>query len=437
MNQQSNLLMYKVKQSTKAISPFGGLNFIYDAINRAGFDTFIDSQLGSRSALAEYSYSDIVLSLFGNSLCQGSYISDLATLKEKFSNQIFNKIPSADTVEYVCQELKTPTIVKVSANDPNIQHELNYNTSINKSLVSLCIETGLLQKQEKNYTLDFDNVVIATEKQDAKMSYKKIKGYHPNIAFIGTLPVHIENHNGNTPARYDQLSTLKRCFDNLEEQDILIDHFRADSASYQKEVIELVSQKASNFYIRITDFANIRSHCAAVQQWQTVEINYEKKEVASILYAPFGEEKTYRIVVTRVKKKTEQIDFESGTAYDYYGIMTNNFMLSNQGIMKFYNQRGDAENSNRYLLNDFNLHHLPFPDMNTNTVYMYLMAMSSILFDWTKFILVINKTENITLKMRVKAICFHYINVATNFVIHARQKIIQVFSPQKYQILKI
>ena len=138
-----------------------------------------------------------------------------------------------------------------------------------------------------------------------------------------------------------------------------------------------------------------------------------------------------------MKKKTNQIDFESGTAYDYYGIMTNNLMLSNKGVIEFYNQRGDSENANRYLLNDFNLHHLPFPDMNTNTVYMYLMAMSSILFDWTKIVLVINQTPNITLKMRAKAICFHYINVATNFVIHARQKIIQVFSNQHYQILKI
>ncbi len=34
-------------------------------------------------------------------------------------------------------------------------------------------------------------VVVATEKQDAKMSYKKIKGYHPSFAFIGRFPVRI------------------------------------------------------------------------------------------------------------------------------------------------------------------------------------------------------------------------------------------------------
>ena len=75
--------------------------------------------------------------------------------------------------------------------------------------------------------------------------------------------------------------------------------------------------------------------------------------------------------------------------------------------------------------------------MCTNTVYMYLMAMCATLFEWTKIVLVNNKTEKITLNMRAKAVCFHYITVATQFVVHARQKIIQVFSPTEYCILKI
>ncbi len=64
-------------------------------------------------------------------------------------------------------------------------------------------------------------------------------------------------------------------------------------------------------------------------------------------------------------------------------------------------------------------------------------AMCSILFDWVKFILVLNKTENINLNMRVKIVCFHYVTIATNFIQHVRQKIIQVFSSEQYHILKI
>lgn len=429
--------MDKVTQSGKNITPFGGLNFIYDAIKRAGLHLFLDKALGNRSSVAQYKRSDVVLSLLGNAMCNGDYIADLKTFKQKFTDQVFTRIPSADTVEYVCDELKTKTLIEKSKHDEKITHEINYNTDLNKSLVSLCVQTKQLKTDVTNYTLDFDNVVIATEKRDAKMSYKMIKGYHPNIAFIGRLPVHLENHNGNTPAKYAQAQTLKRCFDNLDAHGIKIADFRADSASYQKEVIDLVSKRATHFFVRIIDFAGIRAHCAQIETWNTLEINYEKKEVGSTLYKPFEEENEYRIVVTRVAKKTQQIDIESQSAYDYYGIMTNNLSLTDKEVILFYNQRGDSENSNRYLLNDFNLHHLPFPDMDKNTVFMYLMAMCSVIFDWIKTVLIANETKGITITQRIKAICFNYVCVATNFVYHARQKIIQVFSSQHYQILKI
>jgi hypothetical protein len=84
-------------------------------------------------------------------------------------------------------------------------------------------------------------VAVETEKQDARKNYKKTNGYHPNFAFIGRLPVHIENHNGNTPAKYKQSETLERCFNNLDANGVKTGHFRADSASYQQSVVELVT----------------------------------------------------------------------------------------------------------------------------------------------------------------------------------------------------
>ena len=115
--------MNKVSKSSKNITPFGGLNFIYSAINRSKIDTFIDEKLGYRNFRAHYSYSDIVLSLLGNSLCNGEYISDLEHLKDKFSHQYFTKIPSPDTVEYACQELKTDTEQETTSN--GIVHQFN------------------------------------------------------------------------------------------------------------------------------------------------------------------------------------------------------------------------------------------------------------------------------------------------------------------------
>jgi hypothetical protein len=156
-----------------------------------------------------------------------------------------------------------------------------------------------------------------------------------------------------------------------------------------------------------------------------------------MIYTPFNGNYSYRIVVTRTIKKNNQIDLISETPYNYYGIMTNNLLFSNQEVIEFYNQRGNAENYNKFLINDFNIKRLPFMDFDTNTVFMYLMAMCNILFEWTKIILVKNETANINLKMRVKAVCFRHITVATTFVNHARKKVLQVFSDQEYKILQI
>lgn len=426
--------MNKVKQSQRNITPFGGLNFIFNAIKRSKIDSFIDEKLGFRNFRSEYSYSDITLSLFGNALCNGEYISDLEYFKQNFREQFFTKIPSPDTIEYACQELKTTTIIE--KNDGGVVHEFNYNNKTNQTLIALCLKTEQLKK-DKKYTLDFDNVVLENNKQDAKKSYKNTKAYHPNIAFIGKLPVHIENHNGNTPAKYKQKKTLERCFNNLNINDIKIEHFRADSASYQKEVVELVAEKAENFYIRNISSAKFTAQCGKVKNWKKLSINNENKEVATIIYTPFDGKLSYRVVVTRSLKKNNQTEIFSGTAYNYYGIMTNNLLFSDQEIIEFYNQRGNSENANKLLISDFNLTRLPFMDLDTNTVFMYFMAMCLILFEWTKVVLVKNKTKNINLKMRVKAVCFRYISVASTFVNHAREKVLTVFSEQGYKILQI
>jgi Transposase DDE domain group 1 len=426
--------MDKVKQSSRNITPFGGLNFIFKAIKQIKLDWFIDQELGARNYRSEYTYSDVVLSLYGNAACGGDYISDLEHFKNNYSEQFFSKIPSPDTVEYVCKELKTETIIEKT--DTGVIHEFNYNNKTNNTLVALCVKTGQLKTDEK-YTLDFDNVVLENNKQDAQKSYLKVHGYHPSFAFIGKLPVHIENHNGNTPARYKQKETIERCFNNLKINGIKIQHFRADSASYQKEVVELVANNTDNFYIRNINSGKFTAQCGTVKNWKKIEINNEIIEVATIIYTPFDGEFSYRVVVRRSIKKNQQIDFESGTAYNYYGIMTNNLLFSEKEIIEFYNKRGDSENSNKLLISDFNLARLPFMDLDTNTIFMYLMAMSLIIFEWTKTILVKNETKGITLKMRVKAVCFRYITVATTFVNHAREKVLTVFSDQEYKILQI
>lgn len=97
----------------------------------------------------------------------------------------------------------------------NIVHQFNNDNDKNKALIGLYVKTGQLETTEK-HTLDFDNVVFENKKQDAKKSHRNTNGFHPNFYFLRSLPVHIENHNANTPAKYKQLDTIKICFNVLK-----------------------------------------------------------------------------------------------------------------------------------------------------------------------------------------------------------------------------
>ena len=426
----------QVTNSEKNVTPFGGLNFVHRAIEQFGLPDFLDNELGHRSIFAKYTHADIVLSLFAGSLTQGTCLSDLEIIKAKLAGQQFSPIPSADTVEYVCQKLKQSN--KVKATIDGVVHQLNYDNRLNKLLVKLAVKCNQLKPSyEQGYTLDYDNVVIENEKQDSRFSYKKTRAYHPGFAFIGRIPVHIENRNGNTPASYGQKETLERCLGNLNGKGIPIAAFRGDNASYQKEVIELMDGQDIRFYIRMLDFKGIRETFAGLKDWQTIRINEQKKEVCSTGYSFKGSDKTYRVVVTRTLQKGNQLDAFEGRAYHYHAIITNDQCKGEKEVIEFYNQRGDSEKSNCYLLNDFNLNHLPFMDMDTNTVYMYLMAMCATLFEWLKQVLVANKTPGISITMRAKAVCFRYIAVAACWTAHAHKTVINVFSKQQYQILQV
>lgn len=298
---------------------------------------------------------------------------------------------------------------------------------------------GLLKPDVDDYVLDFDNVVLENQKQDAKTSYKMTKAYHPCFANVGNITVYFENRNGNTPAKYGQKEALENCFNNLKNNNIRIKSFRGDSASYQKEVFDVLQENVSHFYIRNISSKGFREACFMAENWEKIEVGYQQKEVASVLYKPFGGEKTYRIVTTRTLANPTQQELFEEYRYHYFGIITNDLEMSNLEVIEFYNERGNAsENNNKNLLNDFNINHLPFMDLDTNTVYMGLMAVCSTIFEWIKLILVKNKVEGIALKHRVKRVFARYISICAKLVSHSRERIFVIFSQdRKYYPLQI
>lgn len=428
--------MSQIKTKSSNITPYGGLIFIDNLLTKNNkIKDLVINHLGSRSVLAKYSYFDICKSLLYNNLTQGDFLADLDTLKGRLPKSMKQFVPSPDTVEYASQQLKAKTLVIPITE--STRHEINENTKFNQLLPALCVALDLVPQNTQGLTLDFDHVINENEKWDSKKTYKHTNGYNPCFANIGDFTVYYENKNGNSPARFRQKESFTNCFKGLKDNNIKVTYVRADSASYQQEVIKIIEENQAIFYIRNVSSQRFRDVCIDHRKWNKTTYNNEEIEVASIQYRPFKGHKAYRVVVTRKQIIEDGKELFDELKYQYYGIITNDNDKSDLEVIQFYNQRGHvSENYNKNLLNDFNIKNLPHMDLDTNTVYMGFMAVSGLLFEWIKKVAVQNKVKGIEIKHRVKRFFYQYINVCAKIVNHARQQTIIVFNPTAYKFLE-
>jgi hypothetical protein len=415
----------KVQQVYQNINPFGGIHFVIQQCKRQGIDSFINEHLGNRGKKADYSYADGLLAVAYSHLCGASCLEDINTLGEHIGYYPGLQLPSADTAGRIMNELK---VNNTTINNEDVIHEFNYNEKLNDLLQKFCLKTNLINTADK-YTLDYDNVIFENEKYDAAKTYKMITGYQPAIAAIGKQIVFVEGRNGNTPAAYQMKETLQSCFEGLKKNNIHIEHFRSDSAAYQKDVIEAAEKNSTYFYIRIDDTQTLRDAISDIPEgeWKKVKMGNQTVEIADTAFFPFGGKKAYKAVVQRRQRKDRQADVFTGSAYSYYAIMTNNEIDSNEWVTDFYNDRGSSEKNFDILNNDFNCNHLPFSFLDANTVYIIIAAFSSILFEWIKN--VFYQCGAIpTTTMRVKKFLFDFILVSSKWIKTARQWVLKIFT---------
>jgi hypothetical protein len=110
----------------------------------------------------------------------------------------------------------------------NVIYNFNINTQMNRlNLKSLLLTQQL--EAGKLYDFDYDNQIIKNSNYDAKITYKKCKGYLPGVATIGDKIVYIENRDGNANVKFEQDQTLKRAYQLLESEDVKINRSRMDA----------------------------------------------------------------------------------------------------------------------------------------------------------------------------------------------------------------
>jgi len=421
-------------QKSQSLSAFGGINFVFDYLKKRNISSLFNSHLPALKAQSKYSWNDIICSLLSIYLCGGDCIEDLQThLKGHFHKNPYIKLPSPDTVLRRISQLSDDNVV-CRTKRGNTDHTYNNNHSLAQLNTLLLKQLGAFKADE--LTLDYDNTIIFNEKSDSRMTYKRDYGYQPGVCTINEEQIlFIESRNGNSDAKSFQQDTLTRMFDLLERSAIRkADHFRADAASYQYDVVKLLDTRVKYFYIGCRN-SYVEKYFPQVTAWEKLSDNCnEKMQVGEIWIEPFKNQarkdgkqpKMYRLIIKRTPKTDGQINLITQDAFDYRAILTNNKELCAVELAQFYNHRGNMERQFDILKNDFGWNKMPFSTLQCNAVFLYLTAICRNLYA-SIIAYFSERVKGLRSSDRVKKFLFRFIILPSKWIERSRQKQLRVY----------
>lgn len=411
----------KISNNDSGPNSFGGGDAIIDILRKEGIIESIDEKLGPRSARAEYTYAEGIISLL-ISKCRGhKRIEDFYLAQNDLINHPrFQKGMSPDTFLYMCKEQALPNkyYPNISANSkaktdkrkkPYIDHEVNVLGKYNELLVDTSLKLKLLN-QEDNFTLDLDTTELRNKIQGSRrfFSGKGKKAYSPVAAMIDRIPVYVENRNGNTPASFNLVETLQNIFNLLSQKGIKVDILRIDAAGFVKEAFTFAQNRNFNLIVRAKSNV-VKKEKEFINNWRETTIKGKKQIVGSTTFR-FGNNEL-RLVVKKVSKPI--ID-EDGEETKYWGLATNDFDKTDEEIIEKYELRGDSENLFRGL-NQMGWKMMPLRKFEHNTVYLYMTALNSILYRFLNDFLY-EKVSCITKSMRFDSFIKKFMPVTTSWI---------------------
>ena len=427
--------MAKVQIKSEKVTPFGGLFFVSREFRRYVMP-YVDKYLGLRSKLIGYQYSEILNTMASNFFCGGDRMEDINVLKEKMPQHPEFTLCSPDTVLRAISELATDDICYTSPEGAT--YRFNTAERLNGLMMYIAVKSRMLVPGRK-YDFDFDHEYIESETWEAVPTYKGFRGYGPGCAVLtdvknGTNVIAgIENRDGNTPVKFHQEDTLERILLNIIEQGMKIHCARVDCGSYTSNVVKQLLEHSDFIFVRAAMNKTLREKLKNPRrQWRPTEVGGIQTEVLTLPFDGLGGDIPHcRLVVQRQRKKhgTELNFLEEGgdEIYVYRAILTNNFDMSEDEVIEYYNQRGAKERIFDQMDNDFGWHYMPKGLMKENAVFMILTAIIR-----NFYVLLLQNSKLRAFKVyattRMKAFINKVVTVVAKWTRGGRQDILNIYT---------
>jgi hypothetical protein len=235
----------------------------------------------------------------------------------------------------------------------------------------------------KEYTLDADALEIVGEKAEAFFTYKGNKGYMPMAGFLYETPVCLydEFREGNVAPAFGQKEFYLRCKERMPRGK-RIGFYRADSASYQAALLNQLEEDGVKYGVTADQDKAVKKVIGMIGQEEWKEpVRGCGYELAETVHCMNATKKAFRLVVKREMRRQGDL-FEKEGLYFYHAVATNWLEedKSPEEVLKWHNQRGQAENFNKELKIGLAMERMPCGQTHANAVFFRIGVLAYNLF---------------------------------------------------------
>lgn len=370
--------------------------------------------------------------------CGCDRLSNITLLEEKLNGVLGFDIPSHDTIGRVLKSMSTPNSIsehvtrgKITSQEEREEkgrktyeiittRETNENCKLNE-LLARSLKSFEVLSPRKNYTLDIDATIIPTKAYEAKLTYKKMRGFFPIVSMIDDYPVYIGMRNGNVSAMAEIKKTVVNTVDILDRHlQIQVDKVRMDGGGYNLQAFDFMESKGIKFYVGGAMRPRVLKKIENCKTWESLQLetfdNFWDCQAASIPYKLINGSHEYRLIILKAdtisKSAPKSWVWDKTSNASYRIIISNDWDMPIKELVAFYNQRGTSETKFDELKNDFGWKYPPFGNMNQNTVYLFITALAKGLYHAVKKFIRRKGIKQVRLNSRIKEFRFTFICVA-------------------------
>jgi len=258
------------------------------------------------------------------------------------------------------------------------------NMGVNGALCGLekvnrrLLKRGMKYNGIKGYTLDIDATGIEAEKQSARMTYKGFKGYMPMVGHIAEngLVVGDEFREGNVAPASRNLAFIKHCAQQMPKGK-RITALRSDSAAYQADIINYCEESGIHFAIGADLDEAVLTAIEAIPEndWEP----YKNGSIAETIHSMNKTKEAFRLIV--IRRPYQSTIFAQEEASLKYSVIATNRTESAEGVVTWYNQRGEcSENRIKELKIGFGMERMPCGQFEANALFFRIGTLAYNLF---------------------------------------------------------